>query len=325
MQTITKYLLFLLVIPVLVACSDMTHIYVTVTHPSEINMSSYKRITVDDFTEDSFRGRNYARTSTNELISALVQSNYFEVLDKRNLMRILSENNLTLAGLSNTNNSSKIPETMKSLAMVSGNITRYDYNQDIKESEPYKDDRGKMHKEYTVTGKAVVAVGFRVIDLQSGKIIYANTIEKVSNVSEKKIDYKPEIDVKFVQNGLRIDVVNEFIRKIVPYSEKKSIYLYVNDENESMKSGLTSAKVGNWDGAIDFYTKATKQLSNSNQLASKAFYNLGITYQYSYRFNQAVACFENALSLFNDSNYYEAITKCREMEAEYKKLLEQQK
>ena len=66
------------------------------------------------------------------------------------------------------------------------------------------------------------------------------------------------------------------------------------------------AKLGNWDAAIDIFQEVTRAYSSS-PMVHRAYYNLGLSYMYSDRFDEAKAALEEAYVEKPESKYKKAI------------------
>ncbi len=301
---------------ILIQSCGSTHISVPVTRPAEVNMSKYKKITVA-----GFRGRAGDHFST-EVTSALVSSKMFDVLDRSNLDLILSELGLTYDGITGNPGLPRGGKLAAPTALVTGEVSLYDYKEEQSVSEPYEDKKGK-HKDYIVTGKAEITVNFMITDLSSGKIIFSKMISGTTADTKTRTDARPErINKERLFEQGRRKVIQDFMNRVVPHVEYENVKFLIDSDVPDYAKGVEFAENGLWEKAADAF-HAGYEAANEKQKKSKGMYNLGIAYQYSFLFDQALESFDKAYSLFPDGDYLDAMKKCKIMEEDHKMLLEQ--
>ncbi len=313
----SSYLLTLILIIglTLTGCGG-TYIKVLVPKPSEANMGKFKRIAIGNFTGER------ANLLTFDLKQDLLENGRFEVLDFNNLNAILREHNLSLNAVTEGTSVREATEVLGATALISGDIITDDYAEDVKKGKKYTDDKGKSHVIMTLVGKGTISVNFQITDLTTGKIIYLKNIKKTREKGESAADRKPKFDddeINSLMASVRADVVNSFIDKIIPHQYKVSVEMLEDDELPQMKRGIDYASMGEWGFAADIFKQEAEKPVKA-EAKSKAYYNLGVCYQYSLRFDDAVRAYDKALSLYPDELYSNSIRKCRQMEEDYKKL-----
>jgi curli biogenesis system outer membrane secretion channel CsgG len=312
------YIPVLLALAILFQSCGVSYVRVPVTRPAEVNMTKFKKVTIGEFT-----GHKGGYEVFSALTSALVASGKFEVLDRQNLDRILLENELAISGITEGEGATRLQNLIGAAALVSGHVSSFDFTDKVERGEPYKDKDGKSHVSFTRSALATVNVTFRITDLTSGRIIFSRPLEQRKEMKTSAVDKDPDfIDKKKLLSIATGMVIDEFLSLIMPHTVFVSVELLDDSDLPDMEKGISFAKAGSWNMAIDVFHGLTS-VSMDNEKLSKVYYNLGISYQYNYEFAEARQAFNKALSLHNDDRYVNAINNCRLMEYEQEKVRQQ--
>jgi len=299
-----------------------TRLMVPVTRPAEVNLSKFKTIAIGDITGNG--GQDLAE----DLTARLFQSGRFEVLDRQHLERILKEHNLSFSGLVDETYAAGLGELFGTSALVFGRVAKYEYKEDLTD-EKYEttDKKGKVtkHTEYTRTGKINMDVSLQITDLTTGKIIAVKKISKSNGERKTNIDDQPEkIDKdKWLRWGYQA-VAGEFMKMIAPYQEKVEVKLLTDGDMPELESGINLAKIGQWDTAIGFFEQAIKNNEmNPKVKIDKAWFDLGVAYEYTYQFDKAEEAVMKAYTINADKDYAEELKSIKRLQSEQEKLNEQ--
>jgi tetratricopeptide (TPR) repeat protein len=302
---------------VVLAGCGVTSIMVPVTRPAEINLGKVKRIAIG-----TIQGELGGEVE-DDLISRLLEIDSFEVLDRANIDQILRELRLSSSDLIDEKSALKMGQLLGVAALVTGRVSEYKYDEATVQGKPYTDKQNVTHTPYTREGRASVTVNFRITDLSTGKFLYAKALSAYEAGKTQAVDSRPvPIDGDQLLKMARRKVVGQFIKKIAPHREYVNVILLSDSDLPMLESGIALAKAGDWDGAIGIFREATERY-NGTPIVHKAFYNLGVAYEYSARFPEAMEALRKAYQLERDSRYVQEIESCRRREAEHKKLIEQ--
>lgn len=311
-------LFFLALISILSSCG-VSYVYIPVTRPAEINMSDFKQITVGDIANQYDRADRFFEST---ITTALYNSKKFEVLDRKNLDKILSERNLTMDAITRTG-STQAGNLIAATALISGTVITSSVNEDVKVENSYQDKKGNTHTNYIYSAKANVIVNFIVTDLSSGRIIYTKEIEKNKEDKQFYEDRPKERYDKYkLLNDTKKQVVDEFLKKIMPYEEKVGVPF--KTESDAFDKGIDFARYGKMKEAINYFETKTKEILDKEVL-SKAYFNLGLSYMYSYDFENAKTAFKKADDIYHDEEYMRTLSNCEKMEGEQQQVKEQLK
>lgn len=302
--------IFLSVILFLVGCAPVATMKVPVTKPAEINLVGIKTIAIGEIT-----GRG-SQDFSDELTTRLFQSGRYDVLDRQHFSRILEEHKLTFSGLVDESSAAEIGKLIGSAALVFGRVSNHDYNEE-KTYKDWVDDKGKSHRTYNRKGIASVTATLQITDLRTGKIIAIRNFSEKSEEKETGFDQEADkIDSEKLLRDTRSKILDKFMKDIAPYTVTVKVTLLSDSKVPQLDQGIAMAKIGNWTKAIEYFKSATEAAPNN----SKAFFNLGVAYEYSYNFPQAIAALEKAYELEQKSEYIKEISRCKLMQSDREKL-----
>lgn len=299
------------------ACSSSS-ISIPVTRPAEINLKNFNKIAIGEI-----RGRG-SRPLSDELTLALFESKRFEVLDRQHLDRVLAEHKLSLSGLMDESTAVKMGRLIGTAALIFGNITEYHYAEQMTHKDHTDKKTGKTSRRYQRKGTAKVTATLQVVDLNTGKIIAIAKLDKAQSATRSSTDKKPgKIDRNPLFSKCRENIIHRFMRKIAPYKEMVSVSFATDDKMPELKQGYNMAKIGNWEKAIESFQSAVEKYRNSKLPVDKAYYDLGLGYMYTDRFDKARENFESAYKIKADGKYEKALKKLKQRIEEKKRLQEQ--
>lgn len=306
-------------------CAHTIGIPVQVLRPAEINMNRYKQIAVG-----GIQGSHGAEM-TGLVQQRLVDSNRFTVVDRQNLERVLREQGLASSDLADPRAAVKLGKLLPSAALVFGRVDE-NYSENVSSSEgTCTSSTGKTKRKcYTNTrvGKAVVRGTFTVTDVETGAVLRTKVIPCELGASTEALDKQPAaIDAQALLSECREGVAQEFLKSIVPYRE--TVYAPFQEDSDlpQIQQGINFAKLGKWDDAIEKFLQAVETVSanpkTSGETAARAYFNLGLAYEYSGRYDEALKHVEQAYSLQPEEVYLLETREIKRRIAEKRKLEEQ--
>lgn len=314
-----KALALLIISVTIISSCGTSYVSVPVTRPAEVNMSNYKKITIGEFTNAYDRKDRYFES---KLQTEIIRSNKFEVLDRKNIDKILTEKGMTIDGIIGDNGSG-LGTLVAATALITGVVLEQTTNQDTKSTGTYKDKKGVTHTNYETITTADLVVVFNITDLSSGRIIYNTELKKNKSEKDHFVDRSTKkIDRYKLLSQAKEELARDFLKKIIPYQEYVSVPFKKADDH--FEAGISYAQNGMLEQARDFFENQTKKLSDKEDL-SKAHYNLGLCNMYLHDFDKATANFEDAEKHFHDEDYIKAHSTNVRMEGEYRQVQEQTK
>ena len=290
--------------PLLIGCGTKA-VYLTVTRPAEVNLKDFDKIAVGEIKVHG------SAAFSEELMQALFDSERFEVLDHESLKMALSQNDLVMSTLMEGDSEEEIRRIFGNIALISGNITGYEYDENLTSTTSEKKDKetGKVTttRTYKRTGTARVGASLRIMDLRTAKILATKNLTKSKSANRTRTNSRPgRIDSLALFRNCRAQIISSFMRVIAPYTERVQVSFETAKEMPELERGFNLAKLGNWDAAIGIFEEVTRAYSSS-PVVHKAYYNLGLSYMYSDRFDEAKAALEEAYASKPERKYKKAI------------------
>ena len=151
-----------------------------------------------------------------------------------------------------------------------------------------------------------------------------NFTREASNSETRENAYPKSIDKDRLFKSCRAQLVQSFIRVIVPYTEMVRVAFETDDKMPELERGYNMVKEGNWDAAIDLFSQTTEIYSNS-PLVHKAYYNLGVSYMYTDQFDQGLSALEEAYAIKAEGKYQKAMTALNRRIEDKRRLEEQRR
>ena len=307
-------------------CKTVT-LQVPVLRPAEINMAKYKQVAVAEV------GGNAGRAVADKLNEGLVESGRFTVVDRQNLDRILKEQELNASDMADASNAAKLGKVMGTSALIFGTAEK-NYKEDItKDSGTCTKVDGKTTTKYKCTtytrvGKATLKGTLKVVDVETGQILKTKTLPCEKSVSTSKTDGDPDkIDPDPYFEACTGGIVATFMKAIAPYTETVNANFVKDGDLPSMEQGINQAKLGDWANAVETFKAAVdsgaKNPKISQSTLAKAWWNLGLAYEYSGQFDEGLKAIKKAYELVPDDDYLHEVKSVEKRKAEQKKLEEQ--
>ena len=314
--------------------------WIEVTKPAEYNVSDLKRLAVVDFTGPGSSGEIAAGKFTNQLWS----TNYFSLLERKELQKVLEEHALQMSGVINDSTIVEFGKILGVDGLIVGSVTAYKAEdrkgkEKVKEQvwtgEYEKDKKGNYIYEKTAFGKekkkkykevlvdkefinreATVSLSFRLVSIQTAEIRASGS--KTESYSRKFYPQSDNIPApEAILSDLTDRVIQKFIPTISPY--KVRVSKTFEKGNDEVNTGIELAQNNLWDKARTIWEKEV-QKDNRN---APAFYNLGIAYEVSGDLVRAEQAYESALQIKARDLYMKALAQVRQRKEEQEKLRQQ--
>ncbi len=311
-------------------CSGSKRLSILVTRPAEINLRDFDKIAIGEiqgsgsgfvsklsdwgkFLQGVESKDTWIRRFSAEMAQALTHSRRFELLDYESLK-------IGRRGKVDIGNA----------ALISGGILAYDYDEEEidedAERKNKKTNKKTASRKYYRKGIARVEVQLRIVDLRTSGILASRnfsgreTMRKSGKTqSEASID---NADRRRLFAACRADIVQSLVRTIVPYTERVYVSFETDKEMPELERGFRLVDAGNWDAALNIFQESTETYSKSPEV-HKAYYNLGLSYMYTDRFDQARTALQEANARKSSGKYRNALLEL-DRRVEEKHRLEEQ-
>jgi tetratricopeptide (TPR) repeat protein len=301
------------------ACSTVA-VRVPVMKPAEINMSSYASVAIGEM-----RG-NYDRPMSEALEEALVASQRFTVVDRQHMDKVMRELQISSTDLADPGSAAKLGKVVTAGALIFGDVSR-DYREHPSEDRT-KDKDGTMHTIYVLKGEMNVRAIFKIVDVSTGRLIVAKTYEEKRDDTNRGYDKRPDpIDRESLERAARQAVVERFMKAIVPHQEYMVANFQKDGDIPQLEGGIGWAERGDWKKAQDSFNTAAQDAEKNPKLKTgqiaKAYWDLGLSYEYAGDYAKAIDMINKAYTLSNDRDMLNELDNVKRLEADAKKLAEQ--
>ena len=323
------------------ACAVTTAVSVRVQKPAAIDLPGVKTIAIADFTGPEGSGSQVATL----VQSKLMESRYFDIIERDKLNRILDEQNLGMSGIVDENTAVQVGRLLGVDALIFGEVSVYDVEPDergvekverkvgtgkyewVEEKNIFTGKKKKVKREIMKTTlvdqhyrirRGTVAVNFRVVGVESGRLLAAHSDSKSYN-SGKVVEgswktLKPEGDIL---HELSNQICLKFTRLIAPYyAEEKRV---IEPGKGMVMAGVKYAQNGLWEEALEIWSEAARQ----NPQDPVALYDMGLAYEVLGRLDEAEDAYKRSVALKQKQLYMESIARVRKAREEQQRLKDQ--
>ena len=281
-------------------------------NPAEVGeMASKKKVAVSKFKNDSvgISGKIEAQISKQKLD----KKRYFTVLSRKDMNKVIAEQKLQSSELMDESTTSKVGKLIGAQAIIGGEVSSAtaesgSYMDDRKECVSYYEEGGcaryRYYKVKCNTTQASVAVNINIVNIETGSIIYGDTISKdysadsckagsinlgllTLNTGSKQILSKGQ-----ALNRLASSIASEFVYKLTP----NYIYFNVTLIESIELEDVTEVQENKFARALEFikaarYDKSKKILAGlMDDLDGKSYavaYVYGVIHEATGDFNKA--------------------------------------
>ena len=331
------------------ACSTV-RIRVPVMRPAEVNLRGKSEIIVGEFTGPQ------ANAIESRVKEAIAASKYLTLLSRTQQDKVMTELALKQSDLADPNAQKKVGKLLTGSILLTGVV---DTNQAIEnpwqESAQCQVGSGNnkqyipcTHHHRRVT--ATVGFGFDLIDIQTGMNIKPKRLEcqrmaethftDTNPVNNNSIvglvraikgtegpNRAPPIDGTHMLADCHDEVAARLMQTIAPWQDHVIALFRKDGKLPQLEMGIEYAKIGDWNSAIARFSEAQKMADNTPGLnqntIGKAYWDLGMAYLYTSRFDEAVKAMQHAYEVTHDAEYLRELGTVEQMKQEREKLLEQ--
>jgi tetratricopeptide (TPR) repeat protein len=304
-------------------CGTVT-VRVPVMRPAEINMAPYNSVAVGEMRYTGNSGGD--RLLGNLLEEQLLNSNRFQVVDRQRMDSVMRELKLSASDLANPQSAAKLGQLITAGALVYGDAM--EQYQEQPSEEHVTDADKKPHTVYKLRGSARVRSTFKVVDVSTGRLLISKTYEERREDTTSAWDQRPPpVDREGLFSGARTEVVNRFLKAIVPHQEFADANFQKDGDLPQLEGGIGWAERGDWKKAQDAFSGAIADAEKNPKIKSetlaKAYFDLGLSYEYAGDYDKAQKMVEKAQQLSGNNDYLHEIDNIKQLQSDQKKLAEQ--
>ncbi len=306
-----------------ISCSPS--IVLTVRRPAEVNLGGHKTIAIGDFVDQRGSRTLYSINIEEALNYRLFQTGAFEIVERRNINKLLEEHNLSLSGLVDETSTLEIGKLLGSAVLIFGRISQNEYVEETSRSDEQEDFDGNKYHIYYRSGRYSLGVNIRLVDVNTGRILFTKTFEADRRArTSAKDEAAPPIDRNKLFRDCVDDISLQFARMIAPYDERVRVAFERDRDLPELDIAIAQIRVGDWDDAINTLRSATLKTGIDDNTRAKALYNYGLIIMYDGQFDEAIDAFRRAMQLVpRNRRYQDAIIMARKEKEKAEELQRQ--
>ena len=274
---------------------------VTIEHPPGLNLI-VEKIAFGPSTGDC----------SEEIIQALISDfldHGVEVSDRQNLDLILQEHNLNLGGYMDPASATELGRILGTSTLISARCARCasEHKQEKRRSTRTvgEGDEKKEVVEYTYisTTTAHLRLSIQTVDLQTGRIFAARSIDRSPQLSEQSRDGYPEYPSEFEVMDLALaSAVEETHRMFFPWTEVRELTFFNGKKGQcDLKPAYQALKFGDQERALGLSIASLETCANDRKVEKKqlsnAWYNAGLVHRILGNYDSALEHFQKARQL----------------------------
>jgi len=274
---ITTILMFLIT-----GCAQKVN--VRALEPAEIDrVSNTKKITVTSFQND--RVGLSRKIEANLASFSIDTKNYFTMISRNDFEKIIKEQKLQNSGLVEAGTAVRVGELIGAEAIISGNVGS-PTSQDTRFSESRVKCADKkcsdlVYYKVRCTKRAVgLSAEIRIVDVQKGDIIFADTLDKNAVYKHCSDDSRALPSRDMAAQKLSVAMANEFTYRLTPHYRNFGVVLlsdpdldYDDKQEQLLEVSLKYIEQGRLDKAEQFLGELIDSTGSQSYVA---FYNLGV-------------------------------------------------
>lgn len=246
-------------------------------------------------------------------------SRSIEVVDRNRLARILEEHKLASSGLMNQETAAKIGQLVGAQVFVF--LKPLSCRGVIEENRRPFVVRGVMVTPPDFVATLTISATVQAIDLTSGRVIAARNLQS----SGSAVWRDKNGDVRSLIQPASENAAAEVMKLFFPWEEQREVVFY-DDKDCNLKTAFLLIQGGDLDGALAVSEQNIETCRALGEKAKKAMWrslhNVGILLFATGRYSEALARFQEAMSLGGGEIVAEAMAECRRAEKAQAELQE---
>jgi len=297
---------------------------VTVSHPAQYNLGQHKVIALDNISGRA--GLAY----TSALRARLYDSGRFKIVNYAGRKKALDELRLASSDLSAAGSNPGLGHLEVATVIITGAVDS-DYQEwmDSKTNQ-YYDKAGNCRTSTTYTRhlRGSMYGNIELTEVLSGKVLHSSTIKRTCERATAAVDSQPAPPDRssLLQDCADADMT-ELMHKLLPWQETIEISYLKDSKIKDLEQGINLVRSGQTEEAIALFAAAAAAAESNPKIKAasiaKAYWDIGLAYEYSWRFDQAVEAFRNAYKIDARQMYLDEISHARQLEKDQAKLKEQ--
>lgn len=266
---------------------------------------------------------------SDRLVAKLVNNKYYTVIERKELLKILEEQALSLSGVIDANQATEVGRLLGAEGLVMGSGT---YNvQDRGKWETYKEKKVEK-KRYRISRQVDVKFTYKIVNITTGSIVVSKTnsastgrskSSKYSGVGKnEKAAIKNVPDWRPIVDELVEKVLNQTLWQVAPHYVTESREIEEGDSDQ-MEAAVEYAKRDLWEDAREIWDMVAQDPSADKDDRVAATYNIGLYYEISGYLDEAEDYYDKAFKMSGDSKYLDSRARIQKRRKELERLQQQ--
>lgn len=338
---------------------------VKVLKPAELNVGAVRKIAVLDFDfigswdygdevkkpknlkqfgqlflDNMFKGKKPPDPRTaypgsmvsDKLVAKLVNNQYYTVIERKEIAKILEEQALSLSGVIDASQATEVGKLLGAEGMIMASGTYY--VQDRGKWETYKEKKVEK-KRYRISRQVDVQITYKIVNITTGSIV-ASKNNALANGKNGRVANKYSGTGKDEKSAFRNvpdwrPIVDELVNKILNQTVWQVAPHYITESREieegdspQMEAAVEYAKRDLWGDAKEIWELVIQDPSAEKEDRVGATYNIGLYYEIFGQLDEAEQYFDKAFKLSGDSKYLDARVRIDRRRKELQRLEQQQ-
>jgi tetratricopeptide (TPR) repeat protein len=313
-----KLFLVSILLLLFVGCGSKS-VYVNRTVPPEIDLKGIEVLAVGEL-----KGPAAAEAEA-ELISMLFDTKAFRIVDRTHLNRILQEQALHQTGAVDEKTALQLGKLLGPAVMIFGQVSENSYREYTRSEEVKSTKEGveEVTTKYTKVGKGLFQINIRLLSLVTGEILAVRTFTaEDSIVRQVSGPRSPGPSRSQVLTNARLKALRGFIPMVAPTQVRERAVFLTDSDMPELERGVQSIQgIGDWNQAERLFKQAiNNNKGNSKIKVDKAWYNLGLVYMHTHRYNEATHAFKQAYALNSHKRYAGQINRIPTLASQWERL-----
>ncbi|MDD2806681.1 MAG: tetratricopeptide repeat protein [Elusimicrobiales bacterium] len=306
---------------------------ILINHPASVDMSGYRRIAIGEFTG------SWSESAAGYIKERLVDGGIYSVTDRSQLNQILHELKINQSDFADPKFRIKLGRLLSSAALIIGRGIEVRLDEEVQSqnmtcTSVYGSGKTAQRvslpcTQYTKTCTARSFGAVDLIDVQTGSIIKSSRFGGRCSERGSAIDGVPQCPSKpnALESCALTSDLNYFLSKITPWQERRLVPFSRDSDMPSLELGIRHAQMGEMKEAIKTFHRTAKAAEVNPELKpaqiAKAYWNLGLAFEYSSQYDQALKYLKKAYLLYPYPPYLHEQDSVRQMQKNEEELKKQ--
>jgi curli biogenesis system outer membrane secretion channel CsgG len=273
---------------------------------------------------EAYPGRNIS----DMLVSRLVTNQYYTVIERQELSKVLQEQALSLSGVIDEAQAAEVGKLLgaEGLIMGSGTYSVKDHGK----WETYKEKKVEK-KRYRITREVNVKITFKIVNVTTGTIVVSKTNSASTGKNRKFSSTGADENeaIKAVPDWRPI--VDEMVNRVLSMTMNQIAPHYVTEsrkieegESDQMEAAVEYVKRDLWDDALEIWQMVVDNSRAEPEDRIAATYNIGLYYELIGQLDMAEEYFDKAFKMSGNDDYLDSKARIKRRRQELERLRQQQ-